>query len=172
MKRETEIESIKCYGCGASVTKIEGQPHKYIGATQGCWNLYEQILVKEYGEYNYPELTHRLTVDTYAIQHPGQPNKQSIQSVNGHLVSLYFVFVKKLSGKEATKKLGKILANNPKFEWLEPPIPNGQKTIVDVLKATDKEEHIKKVREWSEDVWNCWNSKHGGTIEKLVNENF
>ena len=131
-----------------------------------------QILAKEYGEYNYPELTHRLTVDTYAIQHPGQPSRQSIQSVNAHLISLYFLFVKNLSGKEATKKLGETLKKEPKFEWLEPPVPNGQKTVIDVLKATNQEEHKKQVREWSKDVWNCWNSKHGQVIEKLVKENF
>jgi hypothetical protein len=59
-------------GCGAWVAAKEGQPHEYIGATQGCWDLYCRILEKEYGEYNYPQFTHRLTVDTYAIQHPGQ----------------------------------------------------------------------------------------------------
>ena len=63
-----EVGKINCYGCGALVDDIEGKPHKYIGAVQGCWNLYGQILSREYCEYNYPELTHRLTVDTYAIQ--------------------------------------------------------------------------------------------------------
>lgn len=163
------VETIKCYGCGALVADIEGEPHKYIGATQGCWNLYGQILAKEYGEYNYPELTHRLTVDTYAIQHPGHPGRQSIQSVNVHLISLYLVFVKKLSGKEATSEIGKILAKQPTFEWLEPPLPNGQRTVVDVLTATNQEDHEKKVKEWAEDVWHCWSSKHGYKIVELVN---
>jgi Family of unknown function (DUF5946) len=172
MTIRTEIQRVKCYGCGALVDNIVGQPHKYIGATQGCWNLYGQILAKEYGEYNYPELTHRLTVDTYAIQHPGQPGRQSIQSVNVHLLSLYFVFVKNLSGKEATQKMGEILAKEPKFDWLEPPIPNGQITVIDILTATNQEEHEKKVREWAENVWDCWYSKHGQAIEKLVNDNF
>jgi hypothetical protein len=51
-----------------------GKPHKYIGAVAGCWEIYGEILAKEYGEYGYPELTHRLTVDTYAVQHPGTPS--------------------------------------------------------------------------------------------------
>jgi hypothetical protein len=159
---------IKCHGCGALVNDIAGQPHKYIGAVQGCWDLYGRILAKEYGEYNYPELTHRLTVDTYAIQHPGQPSRQSIQSVNVHLVSLYFIFVKNLSGKEATEKIGELLAREPKFEWLEPPVPNGTKTVIDVLAATNRKEHEKKVREWAEDVWGCWHSKYGWVVEKYA----
>ncbi|MDX1909275.1 MAG: DUF5946 family protein [Bacteroidia bacterium] len=166
------VETINCYGCNATVENIAGQPHKYFGTTQGCWNLYGQILAKEYGEYNYPALTHRLTVDTYAIQHPGQPGRQSTQSVNIHLISLYLVLVKKLSGKEATQKMGAILANEPTFEWLEPPVPNGQKTVSDVLAATNREWHEIKVREWAEDVWNGWYSMHKNRIEKLVEDNF
>ena len=172
MISKQKSELIKCYGCNATVENIAGKPHKYFGTTQGCWNLYGQILAKEYGEYNYPELTHRLTVDTYAVQHPGQPGRQSTQSVNIHLISLYFVLVKNLSGKEATQKMGEILATEPIFEWLEPPLQNGQKTVTYVLTATNQKEHEKKVREWAEDVWNCWYSKHRQTIEKLINDNF
>ena len=162
-----EDKKISCYGCGALVDNIDGQPHKYIGAAQGCWNLYGEILAKEYGEYRYPELTHRLTVDTYSVQHPGQPGRQSIQSVNGHLFSLYLVLVKNLSGKEATKMLGRLLEKEPKFEWLDPPAPNGQKTVLDVLQSKDRQDHERKVREWAEDVWTCWHNKHGKTIEVL-----
>ncbi len=171
MNTKTKEISTKCYGCGALVSSADELPHKYIGANQGCWDLYGQILAKEYGEYNYPELTHRLTVDTYAIQHPGTPSRQSIQSVNVHLISLYLILLKGFDGKNATNKMGLILSNNPKFEWLEPPIPNGSKTVIDVLTATNQDEHEKKVREWAEDVWNCWFSKHEQTIIKLVNDN-
>ena len=164
--------NIQCYGCGAFVDNIEGQPHKYIGTIQGCWNIYEQVLTKEYEDYSYFEDIHRLTVDTYAIQHPGQPCKQSIQSVNLHLIGLYYVLIKNLSGKEATKKIGAILEKKPKFEWLEPPIPNGQITIINVLIATNKEYHEKIVKEWAQDVFGCWLLKHRQAIEKIVKNNF
>ena len=163
---------VECYGCGALVENIAGQPHKYIGANQGCWDLFGQILAKEFGEYKYPENTHRLTVDTYAIQHPGQPNRQAIQSVNIHLISLYCVFIKGLSGKEATKVMGKVLENSPNFEWLEPPIPNGKMTIIDVLKAKNQTEHEKIVQEWAKDVFGCWYSKHKQAIEKNIIHHF
>jgi hypothetical protein len=172
MSTRPNPEFIECYGCKALVEDKAGQPHNYFGTIQGCWDLYGQILAKEYGEFNYPELTHRLTVDTYAVQHPGQPGRQSTQSVNIHLLSLYFVLVKKLSGKEATRKMGEILAKEPNLEWLEPPVPNGQKTVIDVLTASSQEEHEMKVREWAEDVWSCWYSKHKNTVEKLVEDNF
>jgi hypothetical protein len=41
----------------------------------------------EYGPLDYPDV-HRLTVDTYAVQHPGRPTPQTIQSVTVHLISL------------------------------------------------------------------------------------
>jgi uncharacterized protein (DUF885 family) len=37
---------------------------KYIGASAGCWEIYGEILAKEFGEYRYPEPTHQLTVHT------------------------------------------------------------------------------------------------------------
>lgn len=164
------MDQIKCYGCGCLVDKKDGQPHKYIGATQGCWDLYGQILAKEYGEYNYPQPTHRLTVDTYAVQHPGRPGEQSIQSVNVHLISLYLILEQGVDGETATKKMGEILSKEPRLEWLEPPMVNGQITVADVLKATTQEEHERKVREWAEDVWSCWYSKHRLAIHRLVHK--
>jgi hypothetical protein len=166
------VEKIRCYGCGALVDNIEGKPHKYIGATQGCWNLYCEILTKEYSEYSYFKTTHRLTVDTYSIQHPSEPNKQSIQSVNLHLIGLYFVLIRKLTGKEASKKMGEVLAKKPMFEWLEPPVPNGEKTVIDVLKSNNLKEHEQNVKKWAENVWNCWYKKHKETIENLISDNF
>ena len=80
---------VRCPGCGALVPDVPGLPHPYIGASAGCWEIFGQILAKEYGDYGYPITTHQLTVDAYAVQHPGQPERRSIQSVNSHLISLY-----------------------------------------------------------------------------------
>ncbi|MGD0879160.1 MAG: DUF5946 family protein [Anaerolineales bacterium] len=153
-------ELIKCYGCSALVKNIPGEPHKYIGATSGCWEIYGEILAKEYGEYGYPEPTHRLTVDTYAIQHPGKPKPQSIQSVNVHLMSLYLVLEKGQSGPEATKSIGEIIKHANNFVWLDPPTPNGQMTVLEIVVAQDLLEHQRLVELWARDVWKAWSSYH------------
>ncbi|MFQ3613878.1 MAG: DUF5946 family protein [Cyanobacteriota bacterium] len=151
---------IKCYGCGAWVKDIPGEPHKYIGASAGCWEIYGEILAKEYGEYGYPETVHRLTVDAYAVQHPGNPSRQSIRSVNTHLISLCLVLEKELEGREATQSIGKVLEYTSEFVWLEPPIPNGQMIVLDVVKARDLSEHRELVHKWARDVWNAWADYH------------
>ena len=170
MNTLSPTNKIICPGCGALVENKPGKPHKYFGANQGCWDLYGEVLAKEYGEYNYPQLTHRLTVDTYAVQHPGEPGRQSIQSINVHLVSLYLILVKDYNGEKATRKIDEIINAKPKFDWLEPPKPNGNLTILDVLKAKNPEEHKKKVREWAEDVFECWYLKHKEKICNLNNK--
>ncbi|MCL4510248.1 MAG: DUF5946 family protein [Bacteroidetes bacterium] len=103
---------------------------------------------------------HRLTVDTYAIQHSGKPSRQSIQSVNTHLISLYLVLEKGLEDVEATQAIGKVLEHVSEFVWLEPPVPNGQMTVLDVVKAVDFSEHQKLVEKWARDVWNAWSVYH------------
>ncbi len=152
---------IQCYGCGAWVKDIPGEPHRYIGARAGCWQVYEEILAKEYGEYGYPQPTNRLTVDTYAVQHPGKPSRQATQSVNIHLIGLYLVLEQGLSGPGATKAIGTILKRAEDLEWLAPPVPNGHLTVLDVVTACDLAEHRQLVDAWARDVWKAWSAYHG-----------
>ena len=156
-----------CYGCGALVDNIPGKPHRYIGAAQGCWNLYCEVLAKEYVDHKAFVHINKLTVDTYAIQHPGQSARQSAQSVNVHLLSLYAVLVVHLSGEVAAKLVSEMLQLNLAFEWLDPPVPNGNMTVADVLRTVDMEGHEKAVRAWADDVFGCWFAKHRQAIESL-----
>ena len=137
---------ITCYGCGALVRNLPGKAHAYIGAAAGCWEIYGQILAKEYGEYGYPELTHVLSVDTYAVQHPGLPGRQAIQSVNVHLARLYLLLEAGTSAGTAAKALSQILKKKDQFIWLEPPIPNGHIAVRDVARAEDLASHQELVR--------------------------
>jgi len=160
---------IKCCGCGALVKDIPGKPHRYIGAAAGCREVYCEILAKEYGEFRYPEPTHRFTVDTYAVQHPGEPSGQAIQSVNAHLVSLHLVVEKGFNGARATEAFKDILKNGDKLTWLEPPNPNGSMTVVDVVKAQNLQEHRRLVDEWARDVWTAWRNHHA-LIRRLAEQ--
>jgi hypothetical protein len=158
---------VSCYGCGALVRDLPGLPHPYIGAVAGCWEVYGEILAREYGDYGYPVRPHRLTVDTYAVQHPGTPGRQSIQSVNGHLVSLYLVLERGMEGAQATAALARVLRHADQFTWLAPPTPNGRLTVLDVVRAADAAEHAALVEQWAREVWAAW-APHHPTIRGYV----
>jgi len=98
-------------GCGGIFPDTDGPTHLYLGSSPGCWAVYSDVLAKEYGEYRYPEV-HRLTVDAYAVQHPGTPSRRSIQSVAVHLISLYLMFERGLDAQKATAAIGWAVAHS------------------------------------------------------------
>lgn len=151
--------TILCPGCGARVPDIEGATHPYIGASAGCWNRYGEVLAREYGEFGYPEC-HRLTVDTYAVQHPGRPSRKSIQSVGVHLLSLHALLEEGLGAAAATARLRQALRSAHPFTWLAPPPFAGTMTVLDVARASSLDEHQRLVRQWAESVWIAWSIHH------------
>ena len=72
----TELEP--CPGCGALAPRSDGPAHRYLGASPGCWAIFGEVLAREYSDQRYWPV-HHLTVDAYAIQHPGEPSTQTIQ---------------------------------------------------------------------------------------------
>lgn len=151
---------VRCPGCGAAVKDIPGLPHPYIGAAAGCWEIYGEILAREFGEYRYPEPTHQLTVHTYAVQHPGTPGRQSIQSVTGHLAGLFLILAKGLDARKSTALFERILQRADTFVWLDPPEANGRITVLDVHPARDLADHVRLVDLWARDVWGAWGRHH------------
>jgi hypothetical protein len=82
----------------------DGPVHRYMESSPGCWAAFGEVLAREYSDFNYARM-HRLTVDSYAVQHPGQPSPQSIQSVALHLISLSLVLQHAVPMHEATAVL-------------------------------------------------------------------
>lgn len=116
-------------------------------------------MAREFGNPAYFGV-HQLTVDTYAVQHPGSPDRRSIQSVGLHLMTLG-LFLHGDADVSAGPALHKrIMANRPDFHWLAPPPMSGRKTIADALEARSAREHEKLVREWARDVWEAWAPHH------------
>lgn len=148
---------IPCIGCGALVPDANGPTHRYIGASPGCWQRYGELLAKEYGEYAYPDV-HRLSVDAYAVQHPGVPGRQSSRSVAVHLSSLCLVLEHNWPVSQATKAMQRLAQRE--YPWLDPPPSRGEITVLDVLEARDLEQHIRFVTEWAESVWRAWSLHH------------
>ncbi len=130
-------------------------------SSPACWAVYGEILAREYSDLGYAAI-HRLTVDTYAVQHPGRPSPQSIQSVAVHLISLHLV----LERGYAMPRMPAVLTQaavwgKKRFVWLDPPPSRGEITVADVQQAKTVEEHVSRVRAWAESAWKAWGGHHG-----------
>jgi len=165
------MKKIHCIGCGAEVPDIDGPTHKYLGASPGCWNIYGDILAKEYGDPDYMKV-HRLTVDAYSLQHLGEESPQTIQSMNLHLMALCaaiehgikYDFIPKIMNNRL-----KEYKNKGVFSWLNPPPLLGIITVVEVARAQTTQEHTKIVEAWAQEIWGLW-SDHHETVEAYLKD--
>jgi hypothetical protein len=163
-------DTTSCIGCGATVPDVDypaWRPEKYPAATSsGCYKIYyEEIPVREYSDWKYPPI-HRLTVDAYAAQHPGQETPQTIQSVIVHLTSINVVLAKDVPPETATEMMQHLIDTHAdEFSWLDPPANRGDITVVDVAQARDLDEHTALVTEWTHSVWEAWDNHHS-TLEQ------
>lgn len=88
--RQLKSLTMRCIGCQAEFAQIDGPTHEYVLSSPGCWAAYGEVLAREYSDYR-PTRLHRLTVDTYAVQHPGVNVPAARRSVGLHLSRLYLL---------------------------------------------------------------------------------
>lgn len=154
------MSTSRCPECHALVPDSDGPTHGYFGASPGCWAIYGVVLAREYGDPRYMKV-HRLTVDAYAVQHPGKPEPRTIQSINVHLLGLYLTLAKKCDPKFVTEAIGRIIEKNKgHFTWLEAPQVAYPITVMDVLGAKEPEKHAEIVRKWAQTTWDSWSAHH------------
>lgn len=156
--------STPCIGCGAVLPEFDGPTHDYLESSPACWSVYSEVLAREYGNRALFERVHRLTVDSYAAQHPGRPSAQSIQSVAVHLMSLCAVVDARASNEWAQKVISDAVKVKGRFAWLPPPASVGAVTVLDVWNTKDAAAHEAAVRGWARSTWNAW-SPHHATIK-------
>jgi hypothetical protein len=135
-----------------------GPTHPYMESSPGCWHLYGEVLAWEYED---PVLATRnlLTADSYAVQHPGHPVPQAIQSVCLHLISLCLVLERGRPLDYATRLMAEAARTRQRFSWLAPPASMGAVTVADVA-AAGRGRHDDSVRAWAESAWSAWSDHH------------
>jgi hypothetical protein len=148
----------RCPGCGVELPPFAGPVHRYMESSPSCWAAYGEILAREYNDPAFMA-AHRLTVDAYAVQHPGRPLPQSIQSVGVHLISLYVVLEEQLSHRAATQLMQRS-ADRMHFVWLEPPPDRGERNVTTAVAARSPDEHVRAVQSWAQSVWQAWSQHH------------
>lgn len=148
----------RCPGCGVELAAVEGPVHRYLESSPSCWATFGEVLAREYSDRAFMAV-HRLTVDAYAVQHPGQSSPQAIQSVAVHLISLFAMLEQGYSNSAATRLI-KQCVESMRFEWLQPPSEFGPVTVASVIEANSPEEHTRTVRSWAEAAWQAWTPHH------------
>lgn len=151
--------------------RCDGPTHPYMESSPACWAAYGQVLSREYSDMTLLP-THRLSVDAYAVQHPGQPSRQSIQSVGVHLIRLCWILERDLPPERANQAMlaaGKIKHT---FSWLEPPASLGTVTVRDVVQTDGAAAHTAAVRRWAQSAWDAWAPHHAVVREWLVCSNY
>jgi hypothetical protein len=98
-----------------------------------------------------------LCVDAWAVQHPGEPSPQTIQSIAGHLLSLYSALVLDTPEQSCRDVIRRVTSRKGAYRWLTPPPFKGARTIVDIspTHVADDAHH------WATDAWFAWRSHHG-----------
>lgn len=163
------MKTCKCFSCGGIFPDIDGPVHKYMLSSPGCWAIYGEVLAREYSNPEYFEV-HRLTVDAYAVQHPGSTDRQSIQSVGVHLIRLCLFLEHGLTPEKANEAMLQAGKNKSSFYYLEPPSDLGLITAKDVYNTSTVMEHKNMVMQWAECVWDAWSIHHDTIREWLPNK--
>jgi hypothetical protein len=138
-----------CEECGAAVPE----------GSDDCQRLFDEVLAREFGDYRYAKL-HRLTVDTYSLQHP-QKYMRSGKSFVAHLTGMCAA----VDGGDATavNQAVQRWLNGPRaIERPEEPRPGqrGDLTIVYLHAAADPDAHARRVRAWARSAWVAWSAYH------------
>jgi hypothetical protein len=156
-----------CPGCGLQLPASDGATHSYIGASPSCWAVFGEVLAREYGDATFMKV-HQLTVDAYAVQHPGKPEPRAVRSVWGHLASLYLQLDQAVPPQIANRVIGEVAAQADLLGWIEPP-GAAAITIADVAAAQGAAEHAAAVERWARAVWACW-SEHRDRVAEVAEQ--
>ncbi|MEP0521832.1 MAG: DUF5946 family protein [Hyphomicrobiales bacterium] len=154
-----EFEKSNCPGCKIELPIVEGPIHNYMDGSAACFELFNQILACEYSD---PALlpTHRMTVDTYAVQHPGDAStRQQIQSVGLRLARLFLQLSSPMQPKETNNVMLDLGKHKHTLDQLEPP-KRFAITVADVAPFSGSARHSEKVREWANATWEEWGDHH------------
>lgn len=120
--------------------------------------MYGEVLAFEYGNAIAFGQVHQLTVDAYAAQHPGgtHPDKSIAVHLAGLHASLDLGWPQ-IRIPTLRQRLSETVKDWPHFAPQDKP---GAVTVWDVALADSLEEHIARVRQWADVVWQCWHVHH------------
>ena len=155
---------MQCLGClgifpdTSTDPDLSGPTHPYILSAPACWAVYGEVLAREYSNPPLMRL-HKLTVDTYAVQHPGIDVPPARRSVAIHLSRLYHLLERGWPLDRVDAAMPKVLAQKDQLPWLTPPSMQGALTVQS-LAAASPSGHEAALLAWAQSVWTAWTPHH------------
>lgn len=148
-----------CIGCGARFEEMEGPVHDYMLSSPACFAAFNSLLVEEYSSSALREF-HRLTVDTWAVQHPGLSNeRQAVQSVGLHLARLFLQLQNPRPPAETNAVMLDFSRHKATLQHLVPP-SDFSVTVADIAPFAGSSSHAEEVRRWARATWEDWSEHH------------
>jgi hypothetical protein len=155
---------IPCIGCGAMVPDTDGPTHRYMGSSPGCWEAFGVLLAMEYESAGYWR-SHQLTVDAWAVQHPGVESPRTLQSVAVHLFGLYLQLEGEPMKSEKLAAARRWMVERYKAGelgriWKEPGAYMGELNVLHMFETSTPEEYARAAREWAQSAWDAYAEYH------------
>lgn len=144
-----------------------GPHHRYMTSSSGCWETFGAVVAREFSQQGWGS-EHRMTVDTYAAQHPGEDDRKQRQSVAIHLVALCHRLEHDLDPKALLRATQEMTAIKREWPRLEPP-GGYSMTVLDVAAAETPDEHLRLVHSWAAATWDAW-AMHHATVRGWADE--
>ncbi len=144
--------TVRCIGCGATVPDVDGPTHRYMLSAPGCWQHYAELTAS-------PVPRTQLTVDAYAVQHPGVPTPQASQSVCLHLLDLCRILVRGGLPAEGPRFLSGLAHRT--YPWLPPPPADYAVTVVDLVAVGASPAFSEIEMQFAQETWAAWAQHHG-----------
>ena len=161
------VEETICPGCGLRMParKTTTTSRGYYNVSDECWDLYTEVLKAEYSNAFLFGQVHQLTVDSYAVQHAGEPHPD--KSLDVHLFGLYLTLKREIRAPYVPALLQRLVAAIEVWPHFEPPTARAGVTVFDVAICDSTEDHIRIVKDWTKGVWECWSAYHA-EVARLV----
>lgn len=150
-----------CPGCGLGMPVSASASYDgYYNCSRECWSVYAEVLGEQFSNAIVFGQCHQLTVDAYAVQHPGgvHPDK----SIAVHLVGLHAAFELSVHQMRIARLLQQLAASVSEWPHFPPPTAaSGElETVFSVAMSGSAAEHVTQAKAWAHAVWTKWEQHH------------
>lgn len=128
-----------------------------------------ELQADEMQRFRYPP-AHRLVVDAYMAQHPGDgTDRRGRQSVFVHLVGLCAVLELGMPAERVGVMFRRVLQGVEDFPILHRSAGAGAVTVNHLVGTRDLADYDQRARTWASAVWRSW-SDHHDVVRQTVGE--